>query len=228
MQCCYRGKAGEGSAATPGGSSPTASASDVAGVVYEDNAASGLLVQRISGALPGLSLDELVGQADLVVTGRVSGRSQAFLVEPADGADPRFFTDVNVTVDEVLFGTPVYADAAAGVIDIRVAGGAGELVETVDDGAPAFADQEGYLLFLYQVDDGTAYNTPGDHYFVVGVATGAWEETETGEFSSPCYQPDGVDMVDGDDVRAAVAPSEAMSASAQRMPSVAALMMPPA
>ena len=175
----------------------------------------GLIVQHVSAQMPGFSLDELMERSYLVVAGTVAGRSNAFVVDPSDDKEPRFFTDVSLTVDEVFRGTPVYVDDSEKEIAVRVEGGSGEFVATMNDASPAFDEGSRYLLFLYQLDDGTYYNAQGDHYYVVGVGTGAWEEADDGSFASPCWQPDGRDRVTAEEVRASAAdaPAEPLSSA---------------
>ena len=175
----------------------------------------GRIVQHVSAQMPGFSVDELMERSYLVVSGTVVGKSNAFVVDPSDDKEPRFFTDVFITVDEVFRGSPAYADETAKTIAVRVEGGSGEFVATVNDATPAFDEGFRYLLFLYQLDDGTYYNAQGDHYYVVGVGTGAWEDTVDGTFASPCWQPDGRDCVTAEDVIAV-----ATSAPAEPLPSI--------
>lgn len=175
----------------------------------------GRIVQHVSAQMPGFSIDELMERSYLVVSGSVVGKSNAFVVDPSDDKEPRFFTDVFITVDEVFRGSPAYADETAKTIAVRVEGGSGEFVATVNDATPAFDEGFRYLLFLYQLDDGTYYNAQGDHYYVVGVGTGAWEDAGDGTFASPCWQPDGRDCVTAEDVIAV-----ATSAPAEPLPSI--------
>ena len=161
--------------------------------MVDNESKSPLLVQNVSGLLPALSAEELVSQSDLIVVGTVGDRSAPFLVDPVDEKDPRFFRDVYFHVDQVLLGTPDYVDSNGMDIAIRTEGGAGEFIETVNDATPDFRAGDAYLLFLCQLHDGTYFNTEGNHYYVVGVSTGAWKEAsgEAQVFDSPCWQPDG-------------------------------------
>lgn len=109
----------------------------------------GRIVQHVSAQMPGFSIDELMERSYLVVSGTVAGKSSAFVVDPSDDKEPRFFTDVFITVDEVFRGSPAYADETAKTIAVRVEGGSGEFVATVNDATPAFDEGFRYLLFLY-------------------------------------------------------------------------------
>lgn len=155
--------------------------------------------------MPGYSLDELASRSDLIVTGTVASHADSVLIEPGDGGEPLFFTDVTVDVDEVFLDRMGRFTVGADELVVRTEGGEGEHIEMAVEGAPAFDEGSRYLLFLYQLDDGTYYNAPGDHYYVVGVGTGAWEEADDGSFASSCWQPDGRDRVTEADVRASAA-----------------------
>lgn len=165
------------------------------------------MVQHSSPLLPGFSLRELAERAELIVRGEVVGISDSFLVKPVDDAEPKFFEDVYVRVDEVLAGAPSYAgkqDGEAATVVVRTEGGAGELIATVNDGTPDFKEGQEYLLFLYQYDDGSYYNTEGEHYFIVGVEGGAWQERD-GVYLPPFSHPDDPESFSVDDVREALA-----------------------
>lgn len=153
-----------------------------------------LLVQRVSAVLPAFSAEELVEKSDLIVVGTVGATSDAFLIDPVDeDKEPRFFTDTSVHVDRVLLGDPDYSGEADDAIAVRTEGGTGDLIQTVNDGTPKFESGDRYLLFLCQLQDGTYYNTEGDHYYIIGVSTGAWPESGGGSntFDSPCWQAEG-------------------------------------
>lgn len=165
------------------------------------------MIQRSSPLLPGFSLRELAERAELIVRGQVVSISDSFLVKPVDDAEPKFFENVYVRVDEVLAGAPSYADGQdeeAATIAVRTEGGAGELIATVNDGTPDFSEGQEYLLFLYQYDDGSYYNTEGNHYFIVGVEGGAWQERD-GIYFPPFSHPDDPGSFSVDDVREVLA-----------------------
>lgn len=159
-------------------------------------------VQYSCAQVPGFDLSELLGRAELVVDGVVEGKSDAFLVEPVDGSLPKFFTDVHFKVDTVYAGTPHYtneSNAQQSLLTVRTEGGSGDMVATINDATPAFDNGQRYLLFLYQVDDGSYYNTEGEHYYVIGIRTGAWMwSEEIGKFESSIAQSDGKESVDNE------------------------------
>lgn len=161
------------------------------------------LVLRVDSLMPGYTIEELVQQADLIVSEKVSDSSEAFAIRPLDGQDPRFYHDVSFKVGDVLKGS---ADAAT-PLQVRVEGGEGTYVATENESAPDFLPGDEYLLFLYRIGNGAAYNTEGSHAYVIGTATGAWPlaDGDGGRYESPCWQPDGAGDASIDDVKAVVA-----------------------
>lgn len=143
--------------------------------------------------MPGFTLNELIEKADIIVDGTVAGRSDAFLIDPVDEKEPRFFTDMYFSVDNVYYGSPDYNESESSTISVRLEGGSGDLVSTINDTTPSFQEGSRYLLFLYQLNDGTYYNTEGNHYYVIGVGTGAWTVSSDNSeyYDSPLWQPDG-------------------------------------
>lgn len=154
--------------------------------------------------MPGYSLEELAVRSDLIVSGTIASRADSVLIEPSDGGEPLFFTDVSVAVDDVFLDRTSLLTAGADELVVRTEGGEGEYVEMEVEGAPTFDEGSRYLLFLYRLNDGAYYNAVGDHCYVVGVSTGAWEAARDGSFASPCWQSDGRDHVTAADVRAVV------------------------
>lgn len=150
--------------------------------------------------VPPMSFSELLEKAELIVQGVVESKSDSFLIEPIDGAPPQFFTDVFFNVEAVYAGTPHYdseSDAQNARLTVRTEGGVGDLVKMTNDATPDFQNGQRYLLFLYQVDDGSDYNTEGNHYYVVGYYIGAWLESETaGEFKRTVPPFDSIDRID--------------------------------
>lgn len=191
-----------------------------------DSAGQKLPVITRSILMPGYNLEELVARSDLIVSGVVTSHADSVLIEPSDGGDLLFFTDIIVAVDEVFLDRAGCFAEGAGKLTVRTEGGQGDYVEMEVEGAPAFDEGSRYLLFLYRLDDGTYYNTQGDHYYVVGVATGAWKEAGDGSFASPCWRPDGLDRATPADVRSAAseAPAEPLhSTSGDSVPFARAL-----
>ncbi len=162
-----------------------------------------LLVQELTGSEPSYSLDEAAAKADLIVTGTVSSEGTSLLVKSVhEDADPRFFTDRTFKVDGVLKGSPAYAKGDD--ITLRTLGGRGTYVEMLNSSAPELNQGDSYLLFLYSIPDGSSYNTEGDHYYILGGSSGAWEQTaEDGAYVNPSALEDNRNVT-ADDVTAAV------------------------
>lgn len=141
------------------------------------------LSQGSSGLMAAMSLEDLAREADLVVTGTVSGTSKAFAVRPIDGSDPSIFHDVYLTVNDVIAGDPRYADAGKKTVALRTEGGELDRVKMVMTEAPAYEEGGEYLLFLTRQLGGADYNTEGDHYYVIGGGQGVWSGSN-GSFSN--------------------------------------------
>lgn len=167
------------------------------------------LEQHTSGLVPGFSLSELLEKSELIVDGVVQSTSDAFLVEPVDGAMPQFFRDVYFKAETTYAGTPKYvseSNAQQSLLTLRIEGGAGAMITTNVEPVPTFEKGERYLLFLYQADDGSNYNTEGNHYYVIGVCTGAWLwSEEKAAFENPVMQSDEKEYIDGDTLRQKIA-----------------------
>ena len=96
-----------------------------------------------AAAIPRPGLEELVNQADLIVVGRVDTLNSYWNPEHT-----HIFTDVGVSVERVVKGTP-----GAHVV-VRAPGGtAEEITESVSE-APSFAVGERALLFLKSEGEG--------------------------------------------------------------------------
>lgn len=67
------------------------------------------------------------------------------LINPSNGAEPRYYTDAYLQVNEVVKGSP--ALNGAGALQVRYCGGSGQRMATIDDLAPSFSEGSKYLLF---------------------------------------------------------------------------------
>lgn len=145
------------------------------------------LVRYTSSLMPFFTAEELVNRSRLIVSGEIASRSDSILICPSQGGEPAFFTDYYLKIDQVFLGEPEYADAEMAQqmeIPIRVEGGRGQLIASYNDSSPDFEEGQRWLLFLYQISDGTNYNTEGPHYYVIGVGMGAWAASGQ-DFVSP-------------------------------------------
>lgn len=180
--------------------SPAAQPTDTEYVTAADGSRR-LVMSHEAILLPGYSLDELIDRADLIVAGTVNKRADAILIEPSNDSEPRFFTDVTFAV-ETVFRKPAVSDPdAANTVDehdgpstvtVRTAGGMGDLLATVVDETPAFDPSTRWLLFLTRDDGDDPYYVPGDQYYVIGIATGAWpvDSANANTFVAPYEHPD--------------------------------------
>lgn len=133
---------------------------------------------HISGTLAEKSLDDLFEQSALVVTGNVSGKSNAFQIKSVSGSVANF-TDYQFTIDNALRGF-----SEDNVITIRVQGGTVGNYTEICEFSPDLVQNHEYLLFLYKPGRGGAYNTAGNYYYILGLTQGAFEKDETGNFVS--------------------------------------------
>jgi len=105
---------------------------------------------------------ELMEGSALVVYGRVTGRSEAFIIEnPIIGARS-VFTDYYVKVYEVLRG-----ETDSDEIIVRMEGGATDELVLINYDAPLLGQNGEYILFL-SVPSYYAFDTPGNYYYVFG------------------------------------------------------------
>lgn len=126
----------------------------------------------------GRSFDDHWRQASLMVVGVYEGAGDPFLVEPAGGGDPLFFTDSFFRVREVLSGALPASAQGSRRLAVRQEGGPRHL----NGNAAGFKAGEAYLLSLRFIADGSSYNTEGDHAYLVGGKGGAWPEVAPGVF----------------------------------------------
>lgn len=160
-----------------------------AGGDAQDNPASaGVEVTRhVSFANEDYDLEDYWANSDLVCVGTYVDASEPLLIEPVDGSDPLYFTDLHFSVSDVLSGSvpeSCVEDDGTTTLTVRQQGGVGERVALVNDDALVPSVGDSYLLFLYEIDDGSDYNTEGDHFYLIGGGEfGAWKETGEGTFS---------------------------------------------
>ena len=141
-----------------------------------------LLEQHVSAMMPDYSISDFIDRSTLVVVATVSGFSDPVLIEPSNGAEPRYFTDAYLQVNEAVKGTPILN--GDGKLQVRYCGGSGQRVATVNDLAPLLSEGSQYLLFLYRVTDGSDYNTEGCQYYAVTDGLGVWAESGGGIFAN--------------------------------------------
>ena len=153
-----------------------------------------VIVQHSSISLPALSLEELVQRSDLIVSCTATDSRRTVLIKPVGDGRPTFFTDVTFCPDTIYANW--LQENVDNSITVRSEGGCGDYVGMTVEGAPQFESSSRYLLFLTRVFDGTHYNTAGDHWYVVGVGSGAWTVEGDENFRSPYVLPSGDSLVD--------------------------------
>lgn len=141
-----------------------------------------LLEQHVSALMPDYSISDFVDRSTLIVVATVSGFSDPMLINPSNGAEPRYYTDAYLQVNEVVKGSP--ALNGTGALQVRYCGGSGQRMATIDDLAPSFSEGSKYLLFLYRITDGSDYNTEGSQYYAVTDGLGVWEESDEETFAN--------------------------------------------
>lgn len=141
-----------------------------------------LLEQHVSAMMPDYSISDFIDRSTLVAVATVSGFSDPMLIKPSNGAEPRYFTDAYLQVNEIVKGTPTLN--GDGKLQVRYCGGSGQRVATVNDLAPSFSEGSQYLLFLYRVTDGSDYNTEGCQYYAVADGLGVWAQSGEGAFAN--------------------------------------------
>ncbi len=189
-------------------SAPTAQSGADAGT--ED----AVVTQNVSTLYAAATPSELAAMSDLVASATFLGTSEPFLVDPVGSGDPQFFTDYYFRVTEAYAGEvspctgppdppAAYADDPS-VIAVRVLGGQGSLVATVNHNAPSFEAGGEYLLFLYTISNGANHNTEGSHYYLNTTGSEVWRLDETGEFVNEVTGEVLADALGVDDLAAAL------------------------
>lgn len=122
----------------------------------------------VTGVMEKKELPDLLEDSSLVIRGTVSDISAPFQIEGVGGG-VSVFTDYKITVRETFRGE------AFDTVTVRLQGGqAGDLnVECPDE--PKLAENNNYVLFLYQPGRGGGYNTEGDYYYITGLNQGVFE-----------------------------------------------------
>ncbi len=124
----------------------------------------------ISSSLVEIDYEFLSTKSMLVICGKVVDQSEAFQIIPVFGGEPMNYTDYYLEVADVLRGN---TDLNKTII-VRVRGGLVNDVEIIDYEAAKFNLNDQILVFLYQPNMGSAYNTKGDYYYVLGDTQGVF------------------------------------------------------
>lgn len=134
----------------------------------------GITTAIVSGLLPDLDYGDLMKESSLVIRGKVVDQSGAFQITPVFGDSPSNFTDYLLQVEEVLRGNANPKD----IVSVRIQGGLVDKLNVIVEDSPNFNIGDEVLVFMYQPNMGSGYNTEGDYYYVLGVNQGAFYLTE--------------------------------------------------
>ncbi|HZW49143.1 MAG TPA: hypothetical protein VFF80_03305 [Bacillota bacterium] len=134
----------------------------------------GITTAVVSGLLPDLDYGDLMKESSLVIRGKVVDQSESFQIIPVFGNSPSNFADYSLQVEEVLRGNANPKD----IVSARIQGGLVEKLNVIVEDSPNFNIGDQVLVFMYQPNMGSGYNTEGDYYYVLGVNQGAFYLTE--------------------------------------------------
>ena len=118
---------------------------------------------------PYYTTEDLLNESTLIATGKITGRSESYVIETVDGGCRQPFRNYSFAITNTLKGEP-YADT----VSIRVDGGEMDGLEYNYDSAPKFNQEDEYLLFLYRSDCGGGFETQDDYYNLTGLIQGAY------------------------------------------------------
>lgn len=122
-----------------------------------------------SGSLKSYPYEALLNDAPVIVKAHTVDISNPFKIKSVNGSISRF-TDYTVQADEVYRGQIATGDSVV----VRIEGGCIDGNDVVVDEAPSLKMDEEVVLFLYQPNMGSGFNTEGDYYYVLGMTQGAF------------------------------------------------------
>ena len=123
----------------------------------------------VSSLIAYYSTEDLLNESTLIAIGKITGRSESYVLKSASGGSRRPFRNYSFAITNTLKGEP-YADT----VSIRVDGGEMDGLEYNYDSAPKFNQEDEYLLFLYRSDCGGGFETQDDYYNLTGLIQGAY------------------------------------------------------
>lgn len=136
-------------------------------------------VVLVSGTIEALDSDLLVEKSNLIVCGKITGKSEPFQIQPVSGGGATVYTDYYMKPTKVIDGNLSNSE-----ITIRVEGGTLGNTQWIVNEAPVYEVGEEYLAYLYQPDMGGGYNTAGDYYYTTGMMQGAFNSIDGKKFKS--------------------------------------------
>lgn len=156
------------------------------------------VVQYVGSANAHFTFDDFMQNSDAVCYATYKGSSEPMLIDPVDGADPMYFTDMHFEVEKLYAGEIPGSKGQDGAasIAVRQRGGAGELFAVVNRNAFVPEKDKSYLLFLFRIENGADYNTAGDHLYLIGDGEmGVWVPMGPSE-----QEPEGFKSWEGDTI----------------------------
>lgn len=108
----------------------------------------GELLSEIDGILPDYSIDDLISNSELIVTGTVTTILPTEKGERPSGKSEFLYTDVIITIDKCLYG-----DQDLGEVLIRVWGGEFDNLNEIYNYEPIFRLNESTLVFLAEFSE---------------------------------------------------------------------------
>ena len=129
-----------------------------------------IITAVVTGLLPELGYEELMEKSSLVVRGKIIEQSKTFQITPTFSGSPSNFKDYYLQVNEVLRGDSNPDD----IVSIRIQGGFVNGLDVIAEEEPDLNVGDEVLAYLYQSNMGSAYNTEGDYYYIVGVNQGVF------------------------------------------------------
>ena len=133
------------------------------------------IVQGSSSAIVEMSFMDQVPSSNLICAANYIGQSDSFMIDPAGTAEPSLFTDYYFNITKVIAGSPVSTEGEAYNLVVRQKGGEGNYIKQENDVAATFEEGASYLLALYQIKDGSYYNTAGSQFYLTADNQSCWK-----------------------------------------------------
>lgn len=133
------------------------------------------IVQGSSSAVVEIIFMDQVPNSNLICVANYIGQSDSFMIDPAGTAEPALFTDFYFKISQVIAGSPASTDGETYNLVVRQKVGEGNYIKQESDVAATFEEGASYLLALYQINDGSFYNTEGSHYYLTADNQSCWK-----------------------------------------------------
>lgn len=154
-----------------------------------------MIIQGSNSIIAEMDIGEQVAHSSLVCSAEYVGESDSFMIQPVNGAEPTLFTDYYFIPREIYAGELHSSDDREDSLAVRQRGGESRYIEEINDVAASFEMGKEYLLFLYQIKDGSFYNTTGNHYYLTADMQSSWIEVEDGYWNEALEQHVSFDVL---------------------------------